>query len=225
MKKKIAWLVLVITVIPVVAACAQMDVIGKASVASFEAVIQAAGDNIIADEQNGGWALTAPDGTARFIWSLDFSKTSEYDVMLETEAQPFIDAGLDVSKLPEGMISDGKLIVGTNLGDDQLEYNGEATPIASYEKIVELYRESIGYHTALDHFGIDLTGGNMFEWAKDIKTNDKDIVFVLDPQILIDAGVDPTKVEGWAFAKVNKMDDKGKPIEVDKFLKPFDLKG
>jgi len=30
-------------------------------------------------------------------------------------------------------------------------------------------------------------------------------------------------VEGWVFAKVPVMDDKGREIEVDKLLKPFEL--
>jgi len=89
--------------------------------------------------------------------------------------------------------------------------------------LVELKRDAIGYHSALDHYGVDLGNGNAFEWAKDMSTNDKDIVFVLDPKVLTDAGVDPTKVEGWVFAKVKTMDANDKPIEVDKFLKPFSL--
>jgi poly-D-alanine transfer protein DltD len=56
-----------------------------------------------------------------------------------------------------------------------------------------------------------------------MKTNDKDIVFVLNPQPFIDAGVDPSALESWVFAKVETMDDSGKKIEVDKFLKPFDV--
>jgi F420-0:gamma-glutamyl ligase len=65
----------------------------------------------------------------------------------------------------------------------------------------------------------------MFEWAKDMTTNDKDIVFVLNPEVFINAGVDASNVEGWVFAKVETMDESGKKIEVDKFLKPFDLDG
>jgi hypothetical protein len=63
----------------------------------------------------------------------------------------------------------------------------------------------------------------MFEWAKDMSTNDKDIVFVLNPEPFIKAGVDPNKIEGWAFAKVTVDDANGKPIEVDKILKPFNI--
>ncbi len=58
---------------------------------------------------------------------------------------------------------------------------------------MNLSRGSISYHMALDHYGVALGGGNMFEWAKDLGANDKDIVFVLDPEPLIAAGVDPQR--------------------------------
>jgi hypothetical protein len=45
----------------------------------------------------------------------------------------------------------------------------------------------------------------------------------LNPQPFIDAGVKPDKVQGWIFAKVPVKDKNGKPEEVDKFLKPFNL--
>lgn len=224
MKKKLASIILVLTTVLSFVSCKQLDVVGNTSIKSFEAVLNTIPDNITTDETNGGWSLSAPDGSARFIWSKDFSKSPMYDVMLEFEAQPFIDAGLDVSKLPEGLVFGGKIMVGTKLGTEALTYDGEATPLASYKKIVELKRESISYHTALDHYGVILSGGNMFEWAKDMSTNDKDIVFVLNPQVFIDAGVEPAKLEGWVFAKVPVMDENNKPIEVDKFLKQFNLK-
>jgi hypothetical protein len=41
---------------------------------------------------------------------------------------------------------------------------------------------------------------------------------------LIAAGTDPARVSGWVFAKVTVNDENGKPIEVDKILKPFDLR-
>jgi hypothetical protein len=144
--------------------------------------------------------------------------------MLEFNAGPFITAGLDPAKLPDTIaVYDGKIMLGTKLGEEVLKYSGEVTPLASYEQIVKLKRTAIGYHGALDHYGVNLSGGNLFEWAKDMATNDKDIVFVLNPEPFIKAGVDPNKIEGWAFAKVTVDDENGKPIEVDKILKPFDL--
>jgi hypothetical protein len=226
MKKKIILLTLTLTLILALslASCNQADVVGKSSIMSFNEVLKFAPDSIKADDTFGGWSLTSPDGTARFMWSKDFSKSATYDAMLEFDAKPFLDAGLDITKLPAGMVKNDKLVVGNEFGNEKITYSGDATPLTSYEKIVELKRSNIKYHADLDHFGIDLSGGNVFEWAKDMAKNDKDIVFVLNPKVFIDAGVDPAKVEGWAFKKVNVEDENGKPIQVDKFLKPFDLK-
>ena len=80
--------------------------------------------------------------------------------MIELDATPFLNAGLDVSKLPEGTVVDKKIILGTNLGNDKITYDGDVTPEASFNKIVELYRSSIGYHEKLDHYNVDLGGGN-----------------------------------------------------------------
>ena len=56
-----------------------------------------------------------------------------------------------------------------------------------------------------------------------MKTNDKDIVFVLNPEPFIAAGTDPNRIEGWLFTKVTVDDKNGRPVLVDKLLKPFDL--
>ena len=85
-------------------------------------------------------------------------------------------------------------------------------------------RQRIGYHKKLDHYGIKLGGGNTVEWAKDISKNDKDIVWALNPAPFIAAGLNPAKVQGWLFAKVESKDAKGKTLVEDKLLKPFNLK-
>ena len=223
MKKKSILIPVLLVATVIFAGCtSQLDVVADKSISSFESVINEL--PIEADSEDSSWILTAPDNSAKFLWSKDFSSTTDYDVKLELDSQPFINAGLDISKLPEGVINGDKIILGTDLSDEKSTYNGEATPLDSYKKIVEKSRDNIGYHAALDHYGIDLENGNMFEWAKDISANDKDIVFVLNPQMISDAGVNPLEIEGWVFEKVETMDKDGKKIEVDKFLKPFDLK-
>jgi hypothetical protein len=223
MKKKIIYTAFSIIAMLGLTACNKLDVIGDYSVKSFRAVLEAVEDNVTEDTAFGGWSLEAPDGEARLLWSKDFSRTGPYDVMLEADAKPFLDAGLDPGKLPEGMLAGDKIVVGTELGDKAFSYDGDAAPLTTYEQIVDDYRGHISYHMALDHFGIGLSNGNMFEWAKDMDTNDKDIVFVLNPEPFIAAGVDPSKLRGWVFAAVETMDDHGKKVQVDKFLKPFDL--
>lgn len=225
MNKRILLTVLSLTALIGLSACNKLDVIGDKSITSFETVLNTAKNQVSEDTTYGGWSLAAPDGGARFIWSKDLSKTQTLDALLEIDAQPFIDAGLDTSKLPEGMLVGDKIIVGTDFGNVSPAYEGDATPIKSYEQIVKVSRTSIKYHAALDHYGVDLSNGNMFEWAKDMEKNDKDIVYALNPQVFIDAGVNPQNVKGWVFAKVETMDKNGKKIQVDKFLKPFDLDG
>lgn len=225
--KKLTIIGLVLVMSVSLAACQATDVVGKVAVTSFEAVLNKIPDKVASDEVNNGWALTSPTGE-RFVWGKDFSTANMPDLMLEFDAKPFIDAGLDVNKLPKEtylyVSSMDKLMVHSELGNEKFTYSGEAKPLDSFKKLVETHRSNIGYHEKLDHYGAALGNGNMFEWAKDINTNDKDIVFVLNPQPFIDAGVDPAKVEGWVFAKVEVKDEQGKAIEVDKFLKPFDLK-
>lgn len=224
MKSKILVIALSLTIVISISACGKSDVVGEVAKTSFNSVLEVSSNQIQEDEMNGGWSLSAPDDSARFIWSKDYSKSMTHDVMIEFDAQPFVAAGLDVSKLPQGIAFEDKIMLGTKLGDEELKYSGEATPSASFNQIVDNYRDSIGYHEVLDHYGVDLGDGNKFEWAKDMRSNDKDIVFVVDPQMFIKAGVDPNKVEGWVYASVEVKDDKGKSIEVKKFLKPFDLK-
>jgi hypothetical protein len=204
------------------------DLVGQTAITSFGEMTGALEFPPVFDDMDKAWVLTAPDGEAAFWWRRDAKPDRMFDAYLCFDAEPFVNAGLDLSKLPDdmkGMLEDrGKLMLGRKLSDKPLEYDGEAAPLASFEQIVKLDREAIGYHAALDHYGVTVADGSLFEWAKDMSKNDKDIVFVLDPKIFIEAGVDPAKVEGWAFAKVPLEDARGRKYEGDKFLKPFDLK-
>jgi hypothetical protein len=207
-----------------IAGCAKLDVVGKESVASFQAVLERIPGGAEFDESMGGWALSAPDGSAKFIWSRNYRESPLYDVMIVFEARPFINAGLDPGRLPEDItVINGTIVVGTKLGNEVLSYKGDPTPIASYEEIVKLKRDSINYHGALDHYGVNLSKGSLFEWAKDMSKNEKDIVFVLNPEPFIAAGVNPAQIEGWVFTKVPVDDENGRPTEADKILKPFNL--
>jgi len=226
MKRTIGLLTIAILVILLAVSCDKLDTVGIYSVRSFGELLNGAPQLVSRDEANRGWSFAAPDESARFIWSRNFAESPRFDITLEFDAAPFIAAGLDPARLPANFYfnSNGNLLVaGTKLGTEQLQYQGDVTALASYEQIVKLKRQSIGYHGAADHYGIDLGNGNLFEWAKDLKTNDKDIVFVLNPEPFIAAGTDPDRIEGWLFTKVTVDDKNGRPVEVDKLLKPFDL--
>jgi hypothetical protein len=205
--------------------CAKLDVVGTDSARAFGEVLEAIPQQLSYDDASGGWSLVAPDGGARFVWSRDFQPASPYDAALIVDARPFVDAGLDVNKLGASYIYRGDtLTVGAKFDNAKSGESWEAVPLACYKQIVKHGRKSIGYHAALDHYGVNVGGGNLIEWAQTTSTNDKDIVFVLDPAPLVAAGVDPSRVTGWLFAKVTVDDENGKPVEVDKLLKPFDLR-
>jgi hypothetical protein len=204
------------------------DIVGKAAVTSFSEMLGALEFPPVSDDEMGAWVLTDPDGNAAFWWRKSSEGMRGYDVFLCFDAEPFVNAGLDTEKLPKEMkemLDDrGKIMVGRKLSPKKLEYDGAVTPLSSFEQIVRLDRESVGYHAALDHYGVTVGDGSLFEWAKDMSKNDKDIVFVVDPKIFIDAGVDPSKVEGWVYDKVPLEDSRGRKFTAEKFLRPFNLR-
>lgn len=205
-------------------ACQSTDVVGNVSKTSFEALTNKVSDKLTTDEQSKSWAITSPGGE-RFLLGKDMAGTP--DAAIEFDATPFINAGLDPTKLSTDIYSydqaSNRIKIAAELGSPKTAVKADAKVTDSFNKLVETNRESIGYHAKLDHYGIALGNGNMFEWAKDLTTNDKDMVFVLNPQPLIDAGVDPAKVTDWVFAKVPVVDENNKEIQVDKFLKPYEL--
>jgi hypothetical protein len=223
-KRKIAEIAALIIILAGATGCSQLDVVGKESKTSFAAVLEAMPGKIGVYEMTGAWSLSAPDGQAEFLWAPDYSASGMHDIMLVFDAKPFIAAGLAPDKLPDDYFYyEDKITIGTKFNGEKLSYSGQATPLASYEKLVDTHRNLIGYHAALDHYGVTVNEGSLFEWAKDMSKNDKDIVFVLNPEPFIAAGVKPASVEGWVFDKV-PVDIDGKPTEVDKFLKPFNLR-
>ena len=162
----------------------RLDVVADRSATAFGEVLDAAEANgpieqVTYDDGSEAWVLNASDGSASLTWS---SSAAE----LEFAVQPFVDAGLDVGRLPAGMVQNGQVKVARQFAAGGPDYDAATTPQGSYRSIVRSSREAISYHAELGHFGLDLGSGNMFEWAGDITSNDKDIVFV-EP-IFIDAG-------------------------------------
>lgn len=113
MKKSLKISVLLI-IASALGACTQLDIIGDDSISSFDSLLTAIPENISADAEEYAWRMVSPDGDAEFLWSIDFSKT-ETDLRIELNSIPFIDAGLDPDLLPDGMITEDKIIVGTEL--------------------------------------------------------------------------------------------------------------
>ena len=221
-----------------VSGCAGTDVVGKVAKTSFKAVLEASKDRVSFSNEDESWVLTSSAGD-EVLFSTNFARNAasaggmtdmdKPDAEFTFDAAPFLAAGLDLAKLPmiDGIkyeLEEGRFMLHFELGNDAFSADAEKSFDATFAEIVRTQRSKIGYHEELDHYGIGLGDGNMFEWAKDMSKNDKDIVWVLNPAPFIAAGIDPATIKGWIFAKVETKDDKGKMIFVDKLLKPFDLK-
>lgn len=214
-KTKIAAISLISAI--ALAGCQQTDVLGNKAQESFGKIIESHQEIITQPQDAMGseftsYMLTAPDGSSGFFWGKNTG--------ISVDAQPFIDAGLDISKLDPQNLVEGKLIVSVeNRGYEEKSDD----PSQEFSSFVSSARDSVGYHAPMDHFGIKLGNGNMFEWAQDTASNDKDIVFVLDPEFIGQYGADVANIEGWLYADVEVMDEDGKLVTVKKLLKPFDL--
>lgn len=195
MKRALILILLTISTMLLFSAC-NLDVVGKLAVTSFEQIeVKAqttkADNQTIITSSNGNSFEYGPNGTA-----------------MKLPIAPFIAAGLDLNKLPDYATIESNVLV------IKQDYKAD-----DFKSFVKKYRDKVGYHEVLDHYGIDMGNGNKFEWAKDSDKNDKDIVFVLNSKPLSDAGLNVEKVEGFVYAEVEVK----KGVKEFKLLAPYDL--
>ncbi len=208
--RRIAFFTLAIVMLSAAAllgACAETDVVLKYSRVSLDKLVAEFPD--VTAETDNGYTISV-DGETVLRVSADYSAGAD-DIVLLTPLKPFADAGLDVSKLSSGWSADeDTLLLTTDFGN-----TGKAdTTAGALFAAVSANREALSYHSALDHYGITLAAGK-FEFAKDYKTNDKDIVFVLKADVIAAAGADVNNIEGWSFMT---MDDGAEVL-----VKPYEL--
>jgi hypothetical protein len=202
--------------------CAATDVVGAKAVSSFKAIVDASKDRVSYSAEDGAWSLSSPGGDEIML------STQMPDAEISLDAAPFLAAGLDVAKLPGSgalkyELEEGRLMLHFELGAKKFAAAAKDSIEASFAELVRTERARIDYHEKLDHFGIKLGEGNMLEWAKDMGSNDKDLVLVLNPEPLIAAGLDPSKAAPWSYAKVESKDDSGKTVFADKLLRAYNL--
>lgn len=216
MKKMLIALLTVAAAVTVLAGCAATDVVLKYSGSSLNAIVEAFPSVVTDRTKPDPYYTISIDGETALLVSGDYSRTDKEDIAIRTPLKPFTDAGLDTAKLGEGYRTDGDtLYVTADYGQGTGVQDSVTDAVLD---CVNADRRVLSYHMELDHFGIALPGGKI-EWAKDYKTNDKDIVFVIAAKPLADIGVDVQNIEGWVFKTM--QDEDGNDIDV--LLKPYDL--
>ncbi|MDO9592876.1 MAG: hypothetical protein Q7I98_06790 [Erysipelotrichaceae bacterium] len=200
-------ILLLIAFLIFIAGCTSTDVVKREAQSSFEAIL--AVDSVESSIMEGYAHIILADGY-HFDLSLNPQSTNE-DVIMAVMAMPFLDAGLDITKLPSNMrIKDDMLLITFDGIKGSMTYDAKG----QMNSLLTNNRTLLGYHAELDHFGVAL-GDHKFEWAKNMATNDKDVVFILSADVLRAAGVNVESVNGWVFKTMDGM---------DLLLKPIDLK-
>jgi hypothetical protein len=219
---KAAFLLILSSIIMLSSSCYSLDVIGQDSVRSFDLLLESQNGGAICDEANCVYTFSSPDKDVTLNWSYAYDSDSFYDLYYTFDAAAFIQAGLDISRLPEQYRFDnGKITVGRQLGDEKLASTGEMiSPNEAYRNIVVRKRRAVGYHNL--HYNLDLENGNLFEWARFMNKDLRDVTFYLDPFPLIEAGVDPNLVQGWDYISACIMEN-GEDADVDKFAKNYNV--
>ncbi len=208
------------------AAFAAPDVVVVQAVRSFDTLLHAPGMSVARSDSAGAWVLTSPGVETLTFGGNALSGSNE--IVVTFDARPFLAAGLDPSLLPAGTQLNGdgayaSLVMRYEVGTGTFSVAAESQPTRALQDLVRNHRMILGYHAALGHFGLALGGGNMVEWAQDMRANSKDLVFVLNPQPLVDAGVDVANVQGWVLADVPVMDAQGRTSTVRKLLKFYNI--
>ncbi|MGE5456273.1 MAG: hypothetical protein ACM3O4_04130 [Ignavibacteriales bacterium] len=185
----------------------RFDIIKEEAIKSFDKLLTSKNLNVV--RNNSSLLIRMPDNTTKVI----FDTNSNTNVSIYLDAKPFLDNGLEITKLPSYIFYEqdtNELILSVNYGD---------RTNLSFEDIIETYRDKLDYHNKLGHFGLAIKDGNGFEYAKNMVTNDKDVVIVLNPEVFIKAGVDVNNLDDYKYIDV-EMDNGQK---VKKLVKVFDL--
>ncbi|MDR2647123.1 MAG: hypothetical protein LBB67_03250 [Oscillospiraceae bacterium] len=218
--KKTSLLLILLVCAALFTSCSTLDVVKEDAGRAFSEILQVSP----AQKKDDWWLITAPDAAACLAISND-------TIWMVVDASPFIAAGLDVSALDyfSETIFYAETLTFSLPAWDAENKNVKDSASAQFIADLDFMRGSLNFHTQMDHYGIKFGDGNMFEWAKDLKTNgynnatqDKDIVFALNPEPLIEAGLNPQQVAGWNYAQV-EVDENGETVQVWKLLKPVDL--
>ncbi len=250
MKRYIPAILALMVVTGLLAGCTKTDTMLKSSRAAFISLISAHTAIVKDNTAEDHYYYLSVDGETTLKVSNDYNLTGSEDILLETPLKPFVDAGLDVSKLTSDYkVQDEKFYL---IGDYGNGTGAKDTVADALFESVAFNRTMLTYHLNLDYcgisnrgtekisffdklfgnstqledpkgldrFGIRLSQGGKFEYAKDYVKNDKDIVFMIAAKPLAQIGVDVRNVDGWFFTTMEDLDCN----DTDVLLKTYDLK-
>lgn len=160
-------------------------------------------------------------GGDKLEWAEDPS-VSEADFSITINAEEFIEAGLDVSKLESSYFSYSKdnttnveyLIYKYNINNEKATYSNSDE---AFKKLIGLIPDQIN-SIKNDGYVLNMDKGFQLHWNSDDRVN-KDLAFIIVADDLVKAGLDVNKLEIWKILKNKDPNDSQL-----KLLKVFYLK-
>ena len=213
MKKQFIVLILVLTSVFIFSGCSNTKPDDKGSMVkeatkNFDYIVSNNIEDKVFHSQLDHFGLLLKDGD-KFEWTGDTS-VSKADYSLSLNADEFIKAGLDVSKLdgtsftyqkPSGT-TPGMLVYTFNVSDKKAAYK-------DYKEAFEVLLSQIPERLSrLNNDGFILDIGQVFQvhWNGEQRKN-KDIAFVINAKDLIKAGLDVNKIKVWKIRKNTDASD------------------
>ena len=211
MKKQFIVLILVLASVFLFSGCSNTKSDDKASMVkeatkNFDYIVSNNIEDKIFHSELDHYGLRLKDGD-KFEWTGDTS-ISKADYSLSLNADEFIKAGLDVSKLdgtsftyqkPSGT-TPGMLVYIFNVSDKKTAYK-------DYKEAFEMLLSQIPERLSqLNKDGFILDIGFQVHWNGDQRKN-KDIAFVIKAKDLIKAGLDVNKLNIWKIRKNTDSSD------------------
>jgi hypothetical protein len=206
----VVYAISVITVSIVLADNPKLDVVSNYAVDSFENL----GVVIEIINHEGAYQAISPNRNEIIIFG--------ERVDLKFYSSPFLSAGFAPDKFEGDIIQQGDYFIIPSSGTEIALESGYSI-FDIFENLLRSNRDSLEYHMDHDVFEFHLGGGHSFRWAKEWQTNTSGMVFVLNPEPFINAGLSPQALEGWALVNVTLQHGRGQTVS--RLLKnhPFTL--
>lgn len=187
---------------------------GDKAYKAFTSIVKENKDKIGYHDALSHWGIKMPTGE-KFEWTKD-TAANVADLAIVSLADPFINAGLDVTKLDKNLwlyepaAKDGaeelpnRLIKPFNISDKRFETEGYEDAM---KNIIKTDASLISYNADTKKYAISLGKGFEVQWTENLGANEADMVFVFDSKSLVDAGLDVSKLagSGWEVKEDGKL--------------------
>jgi hypothetical protein len=156
------------------------------------------------------WGLKLKSGE-KFEWTKDTS-ANDIDFAMVIPADPFIKAGVDVSKIDskelvykpaakeDGMETPNLLVKPYELSDKKQNSNGSED---AFKRLLKVETLPVAYDGNSKNYVLQLAEGYKIAWAENKEEADNDLIFTIKAEPLVKAGLDLDKIskEGWVYNK------------------------